>query len=74
MPKMHKFVNDYFHAGALKYRAGSHYEPNEETRVAVAAGHAEEVSVDPELALHPFTHERIRAPKDEKPKKDEGKK
>lgn len=68
--KLHKFVNDYFWNGQVKYRAGSHYEPNDETRVAVVAGHAEAVDAGAEQARTPFTHEPAYAAKEEKPKKD----
>jgi hypothetical protein len=58
--KLHKFTNDYFHSGQVKYRAGQHYEPNDETTVAVAAGHAEEVEGDSALVSEPG-HPRTRA-------------
>lgn len=54
MAKLHKFINEYFDNGRVKYHPGSHYQPNDETRVAVAAGHAVEVDAKPELAAAPF--------------------
>jgi hypothetical protein len=59
MPKLHKFVNDYFERGHVKYRAGHHYEPNEETTLAVKAGHAEEVEATKGVApVKPFVDPR----------------
>ena len=43
MAKLHKFINPYFMNGLVKYHPGLAYEPNDETSVAVAQGHAEEV-------------------------------
>lgn len=58
--KLHKFRNDYFSNGTIKYYAGAAYKPNDETTVAVAAGHAEEV--EGKSACEPFTREPAAAP------------
>jgi len=56
--KLHKFVNDYFYDGRVKYHAGLHYLPSEETAAAVAQGHAEEVDEGEQLVVHPFVDPR----------------
>lgn len=57
MSKQHRFVSDFFMNGRVKYHAGLAYEPNEETRVALAQGHAEEVD-SKDSPAHPFTDPR----------------
>lgn len=57
----HKFLVDFFHNGLVKYRAGGHYEPSEETDREVEKGHAVEVKHDGELE-HPFGHGPAQAP------------
>lgn len=70
--KLHKFRSNWHWDGRVKYHEGSHYEPNDETRVAVAAGHAEEVDGSKSQVCDHFAKAPAAAPAEEAPPADKG--